>query len=103
MPLIEPGKPAPSFALRDQHGEPHSLKDYAGRPLVLYFYPKDDTAGCTAQACQFRDGHTDFAHVKAAVVGVSPDDERSHAVFDQKHALGFPLLVDTRATDDRPK
>ena len=103
MALIDPGKKAPNFSLVDQHGEPHALKDYAGRSLVLYFYPKDDTSDCTSQACQFRDAHPDFAHVKASVLGISPDDAKSHAAFAGKHALGFPLLVDQRAANGTPK
>src|SRR4051812_29932395 len=103
MAMIEVGKRAPAFALRDQHGELHALKDYTGRPLVLYFYPKDDTSGCTAEACHFRNAHPDFRGVKAAIVGISPDDEASHARFADKHALDFTLLADERDGKGRPK
>jgi thioredoxin-dependent peroxiredoxin len=95
MPLIDAGQPAPDFSLRDQEGKPHALKDFAGRPLVLYFYPKDDTAVCTTEACEFRDHNADFGEIKAAVVGVSPDDQASHQAFAQKYKLEFPLLSDT--------
>ena len=71
MPLIEPGQPAPDFTLRDQNGNEHSLKKYAGRPVVLYFYPKDDTPGCTTETCDFRDNLPRFETANAAVLGVS--------------------------------
>ncbi len=71
MPLVDPGKKAPAFALKDQDGHTHSLADYAGQPLVLYFYPKDDTPGCTAETCSFRDNLPRFKKSKAAVLGVS--------------------------------
>ena len=94
MPLIEPGRKAPAFSLRDQQGKTHSLKDYAGRPVVLYFYPKDDTPGCTTEACGFRDALPDFSKVKAAVLGVSVLDTASKAKFAAKHKLTFPLFAD---------
>ena len=94
MPLIEEGKKAPAFSLKDQDGKTHSLKDYAGRPLVLYFYPKDDTPGCTTEACSFRDALPDFSKVKATVLGVSVLDTDSKAKFAKKHGLNFPLLAD---------
>jgi peroxiredoxin Q/BCP len=94
MPLVEPGRKAPAFALPDQDGKLHRLKDYAGRPLVLYFYPKDDTPGCTKEACAFRDALPDFKKGKAAVLGVSVLDVASKAKFARKHALNFPLLAD---------
>jgi peroxiredoxin Q/BCP len=94
MSLIDPGKKAPSFRLKDQHGQTHSLADYAGKPLVLYFYPKDDTPGCTAESCSFQDLLPDFSKVGAAVVGVSILDEKSKARFAKKHGLTFPLLAD---------
>jgi peroxiredoxin Q/BCP len=95
MPLIEPGQKAPAFTLKDQHGKPHRLADYEGRPLVLYFYPKDDTPGCTKEACAFQDALPRFKPGKAAVVGVSVLDEASKARFAAKHELTFPLLADT--------
>ena len=94
MPLIEPGRKAPAFSLRDQQGKTHSLKDYAGRPVVLYFYPKDDTPGCTTEACGFRDALPDFSKVKATVLGISILDTASKAKFAAKHGLTFPLLAD---------
>lgn len=94
MPLIDVGKKAPAFTLKDQHGEAHKLSDYAGSPVVLYFYPKDDTSGCTKEACAFRDMQPDFGKVDAVVLGVSPDDEKSHAKFVEKHDLNFTLLAD---------
>ena len=94
MALIEPGKKAPAFSLKDQHGKVHKLSDYAGRPVVLYFYPKDDTPGCTKEACAFRDNLPRFKTSKAAVVGVSILDEASKARFADKYDLTFPLLAD---------
>ena len=94
MPLIEPGKKAPSFALKDQSGAVRALRDYAGQPLVVYFYPKDDTPGCTTETCDFRDRLPTFAKEKVAVVGVSILDEKSKAKFAAKHNVSFPLLAD---------
>lgn len=94
MPLIDPGTKAPAFKLPDQAGKAHALADYAGKPLVLYFYPKDDTDGCTKQACQFRDALPDFSKLGAAVLGVSPDSADSHAKFVAKQKLTFTLLAD---------
>ena len=94
MSVIEEGRPAPSFALPDQEGTMHRLKDYSGQPVVLYFYPKDDTPGCTTEACAFRDAQPDFGAAKAVVFGVSVLDSRSKAKFAKKHALTFPLLAD---------
>ena len=94
MPVIEDGRKAPAFALQDQNGTTLRLKDYAGRPVVLYFYPKDDTPGCTVEACAFRDAEPDFSKVKAVVLGVSVLDTKSKAKFAKKHGLNFPLLAD---------
>jgi peroxiredoxin Q/BCP len=94
MSVIEPGKKAPAFSLNDQHGKVQRLSDYAGRPVVLYFYPKDDTPGCTKEACAFRDGLADFKTSKAAVLGVSILDEASKKRFADKYDLSFPLLAD---------
>ena len=94
MPLIEPGRKAPAFTLKYQHGATHRLSDYAGRPVVLYFYPKDDTPGCTKEACNFRDALPKFKPSKAAVLGVSILDEASKAKFADKYELNFPLLAD---------
>jgi peroxiredoxin Q/BCP len=100
MALIEPGTRAPNFSLTDQHAEKHTLSKCRGRPVVLYFYPKDDTPDCTVQACQFRDHHPDFSKIDAAVFGISPDNNDSHADFAATHELNFPLLADT-ARDKR--
>ncbi|MCC7035397.1 MAG: thioredoxin-dependent thiol peroxidase [Acidobacteria bacterium] len=94
MSLIDPGKKAPAFSLKDQAGRTHTLADYAGRPVVLYFYPKDDTPGCTAEACAFQDNLPTFGKGKAVVLGVSVLDEKSKAKFADKYSLTFPLLAD---------
>jgi peroxiredoxin Q/BCP len=92
--MIETGKKAPAFALKDQDGRTHKLSDYEGRPVVLYFYPKDDTPGCTAEACAFRDNLPRFQGGEAQVLGVSILDEKSKAKFASKYGLNFPLLAD---------
>jgi thioredoxin-dependent peroxiredoxin len=94
FPMIEPGQKAPAFALKDQRGETHRLSDYAGRPVILYFYPKDDTSGCTKEACAFQEHLPAFKKSKAAVLGVSILDEASKAKFAKKYDLTFPLLAD---------
>ena len=94
MPLIDPGKKAPAFALKDQHGETHRLSDYAGRPVILYFYPKDDTPGCTTESCDFQAQLPTLKTSKAAVFGISILDEASKAKFANKYKLTFPLLAD---------
>lgn len=91
--LVE-GSLAPDFALHDQTDRLHRLADYAGRWLVLYFYPRDDTPLCTREACRFRDDIAVYGDLGAAVVGVSVDDRASHAAFAEKHCLPFPLLAD---------
>ncbi len=88
------GQAAPDFQLPDQNGTVHALKEYAGHWLVLYFYPKDDTPGCTQEACAFRDDLHKLAALGAQVVGVSVDDSSSHAGFARKYHLPFPLLAD---------
>ena len=93
--MVEEGKPAPEFELTSDSGETVSLASLRGRPVVLYFYPRDDTPGCTAQACGIRDAWGEFERAGAVVLGVSPDDEDSHAKFKQKYELPFPLLADT--------
>ena len=85
---------APDFTLADQKGESHSLKDYAGRWLVIYVYPKDDTPGCTVEACSFRDATPEFTKRGVAVLGVSKDSVGSHQKFSDKFSLGFPILSD---------
>jgi len=96
MPLIDPGAKAPSFSLKDQNGQTHRLSDYAGRPLILFFYPKDDTPGCTKEACDFRDHMPDFKTNKAAVLGISGQNEASKAKFAAKYDLPYPLLADEK-------
>jgi thioredoxin-dependent peroxiredoxin len=91
------GQPAPDFRLEDQDGNTVSLSDFRGRKLVLYFYPKDDTPGCTTEACQFNDSLARFEDRDAAVVGISADDAESHRRFRARFGLNFPLLVDTGA------
>ncbi len=90
----EPGDKAPDFTLPDQDGNPVSLSGLKGKTVVLYFYPKADTPGCTAQACGVRDHRSDYERAGAVVLGVSPDPVKRIAAFDQKYGLGFPLLAD---------
>jgi thioredoxin-dependent peroxiredoxin len=90
----EPGDKAPDFTLPDQDGNPVSLSGLRGKTVVLYFYPKADTPGCTAQACGVRDHRSDYERAGAVVLGVSPDPVKRIAAFDQKYRLGFPLLAD---------
>lgn len=85
---------APIFTLPDQNGNMHSLSDYAGKWLVLYFYPKDGTPGCTLEACAFRDASIDFKNIGAEIVGISKDSVTSHKKFEEKHSLTFPILSD---------
>ena len=92
--MIEEGKPAPDFELATDTGERVKLSDYRGQAVVLYFYPKDDTPGCTVEACGFRDSYDDFVKRGAVVLGVSPDDEASHVKFKDKFSLPFALLAD---------
>ena len=93
--MVEEGKPAPEFELTSDAGETVKLSELRGKPVVLYFYPKDDTPGCTAQACGIRDAWGEFERAGAVVLGVSPDDERSHVKFKEKYDLPFALLADT--------
>jgi peroxiredoxin Q/BCP len=90
----EPGDKAPDFTLPDQDGNPVSLSGLRGKTVVLYFYPKADTPGCTTQACSVRDHQADYQRAGAVVLGVSPDPVKNIAAFDQKYGLGFPLLSD---------
>ena len=92
------GDVAPDFALADQDGTIHSLAGYLGRTVVLYFYPRDETPGCTTQACSFRDHHAEILAAGAIVLGISRDDADSHRDFRERHRLPFPLLVDDETT-----
>jgi peroxiredoxin Q/BCP len=92
--VVEEGKPAPDFELTSDSGDTVKLSSLHGRPVVLYFYPKDDTPGCTAQACGIRDAYGEFERAGAVVLGVSPDDEASHVKFKDKYELPFTLLAD---------
>jgi peroxiredoxin Q/BCP len=92
--MVEEGKPAPDFELASDGGERVKLSSLRGKPVVLYFYPKDDTPGCTTQACGIRDVYADFRDRGAVVLGVSPDDEASHVKFKEKYSLPFTLLAD---------
>ena len=91
---LEAGTPAPTFEAKTDSGETVSLADYRGQKVVLYFYPKDDTPGCTTQSCGFRDIHDEIAEKNAVVFGISPDGQESHEVFRAKFDLPFTLLVD---------
>ncbi len=91
---IEPGTTAPAFKLKNDAGKSVSLKDFRGQPVVLYFYPKDDTPGCTKEACAFRDRSAEIKKAGAVVLGVSPDSVESHVKFRDKYELNFPLLAD---------
>jgi peroxiredoxin Q/BCP len=92
--VIVEGKPAPDFELQSDTGETVKLSDLKGRPVVLYFYPKDDTPGCTVEACEFRDSYDVFRERGAEILGVSPDDVASHGKFKSKYELPFTLLAD---------
>ena len=100
MPPIEIGKKAPAFTLKDQTGTTHALKDYLGNPLVLFFYPKDSTSGCTAEACQFQAALPKFNKLKTPVLGISILNEKSKAKFADKNNLTYPLLADNALNDD---
>jgi peroxiredoxin Q/BCP len=92
--MLQSGDPAPDFTLPDQHGNPVTLSELRGQNVVLYFYPKADTPGCTTQACGVRDHQADYRGADAVVLGVSPDPVNKVAKFDDKYGLGFPLLAD---------
>jgi peroxiredoxin Q/BCP len=92
--FLEPGTKAPDFTLPADDGSKVKLSDLRGKPVVLYFYPRDDTPGCTREACSFRDRKSDMEQLGAAVLGVSPDNVASHQKFRDKHQLNFPLLAD---------
>jgi thioredoxin-dependent peroxiredoxin len=92
--VVQEGKPAPDFSLTSDEGTTVRLSELRGKPVVVYFYPKDDTPGCTAQACGIRDNYDAFGERGAVVLGISPDDESSHVKFKQKYGLPFTLLAD---------
>jgi len=94
-PMIREGQKAPGFTLPSSEGKDVSLSDFEGRPVVLYFYPKDDTPGCTKEACGFRDRQAEVRKAGAVVLGVSPDSVDAHGSFRSKYRLNFPLLADT--------
>jgi len=91
---IPAGIPAPDFTLPDEQGTERRLSDYRGQAVILYFYPKDDTSGCTTEACNFRDDYSAYVNTGVTILGVSPDSTKSHLKFKQKHQLPFPLLAD---------
>jgi peroxiredoxin Q/BCP len=91
---IEPNQLAPDFTLLDENETQHSLSDYRGKPVVLYFYPKDDTPGCTKEACGFRDDYSAYEEADVVILGVSPDTPKSHLKFKNKYELPFTLLAD---------
>lgn len=92
--MLQENTQAPDFTLPDETGELHSLSQYAGRNVVLYFYPKDDTPGCTTEACNFRDDYSAYENTDVVILGVSPDSPKSHAKFKAKYQLPFSLLSD---------
>jgi peroxiredoxin Q/BCP len=100
--LVAVGASAPNFTLPDSSGKPVALASLKGKPVVLYFYPKDDTSGCTQEACDFRDNLAQFRTLGCTVLGVSPDSVKSHAKFAAKHALTVTLLADEPGTDGTP-
>lgn len=91
---LSAGEPAPNFELKDNEGQLHKLTDYAGQTIVVYFYPRDNTPGCTTEACSFRDAYADFREAGVEVIGISPDSEKSHTNFINKFELPFTLLSD---------
>ena len=95
MAQLKVGDKAPAFALADQHGKTVKLSDFKGQKLLVYFYPKASTPGCTVQSCNVRDARRDFLQKGVAVVGISPDKPSAQKKFDEKNGLGFPLLADT--------
>ena len=95
MPTLAPGDRAPAFTLNDQDGKKVKLSDYKGQKVVVYFYPKADTPGCTTQSCELRDAEPNLENLQAKVIGISPDPSDRQKKFDEKYGLGFPLLADT--------
>lgn len=103
MPVVEVGARAPAFSLRDQSGAKRSLAEFRGSPVVIYFYPEDDTPLCTNQACGLRDVHAEMRKLGAEVIGISPDTVESHAAFAEKYSLPFVLLADVPDASGTPK
>jgi peroxiredoxin Q/BCP len=95
MTTLTTGDAAPAFSLSDQHGETVRLEDYRGRTVLVYFYPKADTPGCTTQSCDLRDHRQELGALDVDVIGISPDEPAAQLAFDEKFGLGFPLLADT--------
>jgi peroxiredoxin Q/BCP len=95
MAILQEGDKAPDFTANDQNGKTVSLSNFKGKSVILYFYPKDDTPGCTAEACDFRDNYQSMLSKGFEVIGVSTDDEKSHKKFETKYSLPFPLIADT--------
>ena len=93
---LSEGDKAPNFSIPDQNGDIHSLQDYAGKHVLLYFYPKDDTPGCTTEACNFRDDYSQYKDANVVILGVSPDSPASHKKFQEKYQLPFTLLADEK-------
>lgn len=93
--MVKEGNKAPAFNLESTSGEKIALKDFAGKTVVLYFYPKDNTSGCTKEACNFRDDFSKYKRKGAVILGISPDSAKSHQKFTEKYSLPFPLLVDS--------
>ncbi len=93
MPLLQ-NSPAPDFSLEDENGTKHSLSDFKGKTVLLYFYPKDDTPGCTTEACNFRDDYSSYESAGVVILGVSPDTVKAHKKFKEKYQLPFTLLAD---------
>lgn len=93
--MLKEGNKAPAFNLESTNGEKIALKDFAGKTVVLYFYPKDNTSGCTKEACNFRDDFSKYKRKGAVILGISPDSAKSHQKFTEKYSLPFPLLVDS--------
>lgn len=91
---IEAGIKAPDFTLKDENGIPRTLSEFNGKPVILYFYPKDDTPGCTTEACNFRDDYSEYDRAGVVILGISPDSSKSHSKFKQKYNLPFSLLAD---------
>ena len=92
--MLQEGAKAPSFKLQDSQGKQHELSDYEGQTIILYFYPKDDTPGCTKEACSFRDNYSEFKQAGVEIIGISPDTVESHHKFSEKYDLPFTLLAD---------